>query len=176
MTYGFGKSISTLTHSIFFRLQWLIAAQPIIQVLLIIVSCVLAWGEAWFLDCRVIPQEKNAQRFYRALMVPFIFRLGCSAFITAWCVWFQSDSEQDERSPLLGPYLSAVRSHLGGTETSIANFYSPIESAHNSEEEDDQVNWIEYTRIFPRSETKRCETYFDSFVVRRFPRGWCWER
>lgn len=36
---------------------------------MIIVSCLLAWGEAWFLDCRVIPQEKNAQRFYRLLMV-----------------------------------------------------------------------------------------------------------
>lgn len=36
---------------------------------MIIVSCLLAWGEAWFLDCRVIPQEKNAQRFYRLMMV-----------------------------------------------------------------------------------------------------------
>lgn len=36
---------------------------------MIIVSCLLAWGEAWFLDCRVIPQEKNAQRFYRLIMV-----------------------------------------------------------------------------------------------------------
>lgn len=36
---------------------------------MIIVSCLLAWGEAWFLDCRVIPQEKTAQRFYRLLMV-----------------------------------------------------------------------------------------------------------
>lgn len=43
--------------------------QPIIQVLMIIVSCILAWGEAWFLDCRVIPKEKSAQRFYRFLMV-----------------------------------------------------------------------------------------------------------
>lgn len=50
----------------------MISAQPIIQVLMIIVSCLLAWGEAWFLDCRVIPQEKNAQRFYRLLMVMHI--------------------------------------------------------------------------------------------------------
>lgn len=47
----------------------MVSAQPIIQALMIIVSCLLAWGEAWFLDCRVIPQEKNAQRFYRLLMV-----------------------------------------------------------------------------------------------------------
>lgn len=47
----------------------MVSAQPIIQVLMIIVSCLLAWGEAWFLDCRVIPQEKNAQRFYRLIMV-----------------------------------------------------------------------------------------------------------
>lgn len=50
-------------------LQWPAAAQPVFQVLLIIVSCVLAWGEAWFLDCRVIPKEKHAQRFFRAMMV-----------------------------------------------------------------------------------------------------------
>lgn len=51
----------------------------------------------------------------------------------------KSDAEQNESSPLLGPYLRTARSHLGGTETSIANFYSPIESAHASDSEDDQV-------------------------------------
>lgn len=56
--------------------QWLAVPQPIIQVLLIIVSCLLAWGEAWFLDCRVVPQEKNAQRFYRTLVVRSIYTNG----------------------------------------------------------------------------------------------------
>lgn len=58
----------------------MVSAQPIIQVLMIIVSCLLAWGEAWFLDCRVIPQEKNAQRFYRLLMVCTLDSLFCQLF------------------------------------------------------------------------------------------------
>lgn len=51
----------------------MISSEPIIQVLMIIVSCLLAWGEAWFLDCRVIPQERYAQLVYNAVVV--IFRL-----------------------------------------------------------------------------------------------------
>lgn len=53
-------------------LQWIASAQPILQVVMIIVSCLLAWGEAWFLDCRVIPQEKNARRWHRSIMVYLI--------------------------------------------------------------------------------------------------------
>lgn len=47
----------------------MISSEPIIQVLMIIVSCLLAWGEAWFLDCRVIPQEKYAHLVYNAVVV-----------------------------------------------------------------------------------------------------------
>lgn len=49
-------------------------------------------------------------------------------------------SDHDERSPLVGPYFrSYAASHMGG-ESSIANFYSPIESMNNSDEEDDKVS------------------------------------
>ncbi|XP_031627447.1 steroidogenic acute regulatory protein-like [Contarinia nasturtii] len=99
-----------------FYYNWLVSAQPIIQVLMIIVSCLLAWGEAWFLDCRVIPQEKNAQRFYRLLM---------------------SQVDDNERSPLLESYLNTLH-NFGQTDSSVANFYSPIESAHNSDSEGDE--------------------------------------
>lgn len=34
--------------------------------------------------------------------------------------------------------MNAVRSNLGATDSSVANFYSPYESAHNSDSEDDQ--------------------------------------
>lgn len=49
---------------------------------------------------------------------------------------------QDERSPLIAPYLRSMRSsHLGfgAADSSIGNFYSPIGSAHNSDIEEDQV-------------------------------------
>lgn len=95
-----------------FHYNWPNSPQPVFQVLLIIISCVLAWGEAWFLDCRVIPKEKHAQRLFRIIM-----------------------SERDERSPLINPYASNYASSQVGGESSIANFYSPVESQNNSDEE-----------------------------------------
>lgn len=48
----------------------------------------------------------------------------------------QSQRGDDERSPLLQPYLDDAAFGVG-TEGSVAHFYSPIESAHNSDSEDD---------------------------------------
>lgn len=74
MNYRRQIALIIAKYMTFFHLfQWVDPVQPIIQVLMIIVSCLLAWGEAWFLDCRVIPQEKNAQRFYRLFMVIICF-------------------------------------------------------------------------------------------------------
>lgn len=134
----------------------MISVQPIIQVLMIIVSCLLAWGEAWFLDCRVIPQEKNAQRFYRLLMViltnPFVNNTFFVHFLCHWFdliyIWYfnwrinstyiqQSQTDDNERSPLLESYLNTIH-NAGHTDSSVANFYSPIESAHNSDSEGDE--------------------------------------
>lgn len=129
--------------SIFIFQKWMISAQPIIQVLMIIVSCLLAWGEAWFLDCRVIPQEKNAQRFYRLLMVS-----SNSDKIKSLLTLFPNQSQDNERSPLLDTYLNAV-CNIGATDSSVANFYSPIESAHNSDSEDDQV-YLPFADIFSK--------------------------
>lgn len=44
--------------------QWSTANQPVFQVLLILTSFVIAWAEAWFFDCRVIPQETEAARYW----------------------------------------------------------------------------------------------------------------
>jgi Cholesterol-capturing domain. len=43
-----------------FLMQWTSANQPVFQVLLVLISFVLSWGEAWFLDFRVLPQELQA--------------------------------------------------------------------------------------------------------------------
>jgi hypothetical protein len=43
-----------------FLMQWTSANQPAFQVLLVLISFVLSWGEAWFLDFRVLPQESQA--------------------------------------------------------------------------------------------------------------------
>ncbi|XP_063239016.1 steroidogenic acute regulatory protein-like [Bacillus rossius redtenbacheri] len=48
--------------------NWSEASQPVFHVLLILVSFVIAWGEAWFLDFRVLPQEQQAQRFLQGVL------------------------------------------------------------------------------------------------------------
>lgn len=119
----------------------MVSVQPIIQVLMIIVSCLLAWGEAWFLDCRVIPQEKNAQRFYRLLMVIEFHFKSIFQKIHFFKKCSVQQSQDNERSPLLDSYLNAV-CNIGAsvTDGSVANFYSPMESAHNSDCDDDEVS------------------------------------
>lgn len=57
-------------------------------------------------------------------------------------VFFQSQTHDNERSPLLESYLNSYP-HTAQTDAtgSVANFYSPIESAHNSDSDsaDDDV-------------------------------------
>ncbi|XP_035918555.1 steroidogenic acute regulatory protein-like isoform X2 [Anopheles stephensi] len=97
-----------------FLYDWTATPQPVFEVLLIVVSFVLAWGEAWFLDCRVIPQERYARNYFVAITNP---------------------GSMDARTPLLGPFLSAT---VAGRTESIGNFYSPIDSIHNSDDDDDE--------------------------------------
>nr|XP_029730374.1 steroidogenic acute regulatory protein-like isoform X1 [Aedes albopictus] len=95
-----------------FVYNWTATPQPVFEVLLIVVSFVLAWGEAWFLDCRVIPQERYARNYYVALTNP----------------------AAESRTPLLAPFLSGV---MSGRTESVGNFYSPYDSIHNSDDEED---------------------------------------
>ncbi|XP_055626709.1 steroidogenic acute regulatory protein-like isoform X2 [Toxorhynchites rutilus septentrionalis] len=91
-----------------FVYNWTATPQPVFEVLLIVVSFVLAWGEAWFLDCRVFPQEQYARNYY--------FAAGA-------------------QTPLLAPFLNATISRRTESER---NFYSPYESIHNSDDEEDE--------------------------------------
>lgn len=45
----------------------------------------LAWGEAWFLDCRVLPQERYARAYFQRISV-------------------------DERTPLVAPSMGNTES------------------------------------------------------------------
>lgn len=71
----------------------------------------LSWGEAWFLDCRVIPQERHARSYFFAA----------------------TGTTQDERAPLLSSNSRSAPSV--GVPESVGNFYSP----YDSDEEDEQV-------------------------------------
>lgn len=77
---------------------------------LILTSFVLAWVEAWFLDGRVIPQERYAQSHFNRIIQ------GLSAA---------------DRAPLIHPST--------GNSESIANFYSPYASLRGSDDGEDKV-------------------------------------
>ncbi|KAK9736816.1 Cholesterol-capturing domain [Popillia japonica] len=87
-----------------FLFTWQDSPQPVFQVLLILTSFVLSWGEAWFLDFRVIPQEVRASQVIIS-------------------------TPDTERTPLLRSYMQGLPSAC--TE-SVANFYSPQGSPTSS--------------------------------------------
>lgn len=53
-------SCGFLIAKVFFY-TWPSSQQPVFQVLLIIISFVISWFEAWFLDSRMIPQEQYSR-------------------------------------------------------------------------------------------------------------------
>ncbi|CAH2056467.1 unnamed protein product, partial [Iphiclides podalirius] len=86
-----------------FVFDWPNAVQPVYQVFLILTSFTLAWGEAWFLDFRVLPLELEANTARRPLT---------------------------ERTPLLNPVRpTGVQSVYG---ESTVNWFSPVESPESS--------------------------------------------
>ncbi|XP_047524303.1 steroidogenic acute regulatory protein-like [Pieris napi] len=85
-----------------FVFDWPNAAQPVYQVFLILASFTLSWGEAWFLDFRVLPQELQAKQILEAIVT----------------------HGATERTPL----LPAGSTHGGST----VNWFSPVETPESS--------------------------------------------
>ncbi|KAG6459122.1 hypothetical protein O3G_MSEX011203 [Manduca sexta] len=86
-----------------FVYDWLNASQPVYQVFLILTSFTLSWGEAWFLDFRVLPQEQ---------VLDSILQHGVS-----------------ERSPLLAPQAAGPQSAYA---ESTVKWFSPVETPESS--------------------------------------------
>ncbi|XP_073964600.1 steroidogenic acute regulatory protein-like [Choristoneura fumiferana] len=85
-----------------FVYDWPNAEQPVYQVFLILASFTLSWGEAWFLDFRVLPQELQAKTILEAIAG-------------------HQHHQSTERTPLLKPQASTFGE-------STANWFSPVES------------------------------------------------
>lgn len=96
-----------------FMYSWTSANQPVFQVLLVLISFVLSWGEAWFFDFQVIPHELQAMEYIQAF----------------------SSYPEAERAPLLRNYLQSLQRIDDYTE-STGNFYSPVDSPQSSDDED----------------------------------------
>ncbi|KAI9564628.1 hypothetical protein GHT06_008369 [Daphnia sinensis] len=97
-------SCGFLITKVFF-FEWAKATNYTLDVFLVLSSFVLSWGEAWFLDFRVLPQESLARDFFGAI------------------------SSDGERQPLLQNQATSVRSH------NLDDFYSPIDSPQDSDDD-----------------------------------------
>ncbi|KAH8394786.1 hypothetical protein KR222_005614 [Zaprionus bogoriensis] len=98
-----------LISKVFFY-DWVHSKQQVFEVILIITSFILAWGEAWFLDCRVIPQERHARRYF-------------------------TTATANDRTALTQPTILTERERA---PQSVTDFYSPLDTAHHSDEEEEQ--------------------------------------
>ncbi|KAF5275047.1 hypothetical protein FQA39_LY06984 [Lamprigera yunnana] len=117
INHWFIIAISTTATSTFliakvFQYNWVNSHQPVFEVLLILTSFVISWGEAWFFDFRVLPQELHSRRVL-------------------------INTPENERAPLIRSYVQGLPSMY--TE-SIGNFYSPLGSPEGSLHEIDTTN------------------------------------
>ncbi|XP_076177614.1 steroidogenic acute regulatory protein-like isoform X1 [Ptiloglossa arizonensis] len=94
-----------------FLFDWSTCSQPVFQVLLILISFVLSWVEAWFFDIRVLPQETQARHWFRNYV-------------------------ENERQPLLRGAASESRQYTNVEPT--GTFFTPVDSPNHSDEEEDE--------------------------------------
>lgn len=94
--------------------EWNKKASYPFEVMLILISFLIAWAEAWFIDFRVLPQEARAKTILEAA----------------------SGGHHSGGDPMI-PQLEAVRNYLSNYTETIGDFYSPMESPLASDDEDD---------------------------------------
>jgi len=112
------------------------------NVMLVLLSFILSWGEVWFYDLRMIPLERKANEIW-----------GTQQPKDA------SDAESDERTLLLPPTRGGMleRFMTGSTlyEGSVGNFYSPFETPENSDDEEEDLVEESGVRIPKRFRRKK---------------------
>ncbi|CAB3262085.1 unnamed protein product [Arctia plantaginis] len=94
-----------------FVYDWPHAAEPVYQVFLILTSFTLAWGEAWFLDFRVLPQELQAKQILETIV--------------------HHGGGASERTPLLHPGYASGPHHSNYAESTV-KWFSPVETPESS--------------------------------------------
>ncbi|XP_028033681.1 steroidogenic acute regulatory protein-like [Bombyx mandarina] len=89
-----------------FVFVWSDASQPVYQVFLILTSFTLSWGEAWFLDFRVLPQELHCKEILDSL----------------------AQHSVSERTPLLDPQPGVNSTYAEST----VKWFSPVDTPESS--------------------------------------------
>ncbi|XP_026323246.1 steroidogenic acute regulatory protein-like [Hyposmocoma kahamanoa] len=108
-----GGTCAFLISKVFFY-DWPNASTPVYQVFLILASFTLSWGETWFLDFRVLPQEQQAKYILEAIG-------GHTSERTPLL-----NTCNERASPLRPP---GVQSTYG---ESTVNWFSPVETPESS--------------------------------------------
>lgn len=109
-----------------FLYDFTVTTVPAFQVVLILTSFVLAWLEAWFLDGRVIPQERYALRHYNRII-----------------------QSSNERTPLLLP------SH-GNTESVFYSPYASLRGSDDGEDMDNEFRRLSLECVRKSYELLEC--------------------
>ena len=147
-------STSVFTVAKVFEYQWTRFGSLTFDVMLVLSSFVIAWGELWHLDFRVLPLEHKAKEL-------------------------QQQQQGDERTPLLGPrsgshmlHRYVVESHQQNAagsvwEGSVANFYSPLESPEDSGDEIEPETLVAVPRKFRRKTPLSLKVSFNLKVAYR---------
>jgi len=115
------------------------------DVMLVLLSFILAWGEAWFFDFRMVPLETKAKEIWNN----------------------HGGIHEDERAPLIPPagqgggmlHDYIYGSTLNEDQSTVRIFYSPKESPDNSDDDDVEpefsvTNGVRIPRRFKRSRSK----------------------
>jgi len=112
------------------------------NVMLVLLSFILSWGEVWFFDLRMIPLERKANEIW-GTPAP---KEDC-------------ERESDERTLLLPPSQGGMLQRFmdGDTlyEGSVGNYYSPFETPENSDDEDEDFVEESGVRIPKRFRRKK---------------------
>lgn len=136
--------------------------------MLILVSFVLAWGEAWFLDFRVLSQEMKAKE---CLLCESFTSIHMSSTMSTYTYSYTSPDwlfiifsastmyQDQERNPIVRNFINNLPSSRDNPE-SVANFYSPLDSpegkqVHDSVFQYDQINPLN-ALIIPDSDDDAC--------------------
>lgn len=124
------------------RFQWHQNDPITYNVMLVLLSFILSWGEVWFYDLRMIPLERKAREIWGTQQRKD-----------------ESDAESDERTLLLPPSQGGMlqRFIAGSTlyEGSVGNFYSPFETPENSDDEGEEEVQHSGVRIPKRFRRKK---------------------
>jgi len=150
-------STSAFAGAKVFLYQWSKFGPMTFDVMLLLTSFVLAWGELWFLDVRVLPLEYRARELVSHFEDPERAPLlaGRGAAVNAP----SQRSSSNQHGKLTWPFVlftrrnELIRRYVEGSSVwgeSVANFYSPLESPEDSGDEVEQETLVTIPRKFKR--------------------------